>query len=68
MKQIEFLEYLSQLEAFTVVGASLSVTLPLGQYFDDKILNIGQNHFGFHPQIGFVYHVGTKLKMTDVKY
>jgi len=56
MKPKELLEYLSEHEVFTVVGASLSVTLPLGQYFDDKILNLGQNHFVFRPQIGFVHH------------
>ncbi|MGW8311457.1 MAG: transporter, partial [Thiogranum sp.] len=42
----------------TVVGAALSVTLPLGEYKKDKLLNLGENRFVFRPQLGFVHTRG----------
>jgi hypothetical protein len=42
----------------TVVGAALSVRLPLGEYKDDKLLNLGENRFVFRPQLGFVHTNG----------
>jgi hypothetical protein len=42
----------------TVVGAALSVTLPLGEYKKDRLLNLGENRFVFRPQLGFVHTRG----------
>jgi len=42
----------------TVVGAALSARLPLGEYKDDKLLNLGQNRFVFRPQLGLVHTRG----------
>jgi hypothetical protein len=42
----------------TVVGAALAVTLPLGEYKQDKLLNLGENRFIFRPQLGFVHTRG----------
>jgi len=42
----------------TVIGAALAVTLPLGQYKADKLLNLGQNRFVIRPQIGAVHTRG----------
>jgi hypothetical protein len=36
----------------TTVGASLTVSMPTGQYFDDKLVNIGTNRWAFKPEIG----------------
>jgi hypothetical protein len=36
----------------TIVGASLSVTAPTGQYWDTKLINIGANRWTFKPEIG----------------
>jgi len=52
----EMKEYLSEHPVSTTVGVSLSITLPLGQYFEDKILNLGQNRFIFRPQVGMVHN------------
>ena len=38
--------------------AALSVTLPLGEYHKEKILNLGQNRFVFRPQVGMVHTRG----------
>src|SRR5258705_4078588 len=35
-----------------IVGASLQVTAPLGQYDADKLLNIGTNRWSFKPELG----------------
>ena len=35
-----------------VVGASLQVFLPLGQYDHNRLVNIGTNRFAFKPEIG----------------
>ena len=35
-----------------IVGASLAVTLPVGQYDQDKIVNIGTNRWSFKPELG----------------
>ena len=35
-----------------VMGASFKVTAPLGQYDDDKLVNIGMNRWSFAPELG----------------
>ncbi|MDF7801769.1 transporter [Pontiellaceae bacterium B1224] len=35
-----------------VMGASLKVTAPLGQYDDTKLINLGQNRWSFAPELG----------------
>ena len=36
----------------TVVGASIAVTAPLGQYFPDRLINLGTNRWSFAPRLG----------------
>ena len=45
-------------KSHTVIGAALAVSLPLGEYFADKLLNLGQNRFIFRPQVGIVHSRG----------
>jgi len=42
----------------TVVGAALSVTLPFGEYNNEKLLNLGENRFVLRPQLGVVHTRG----------
>jgi hypothetical protein len=35
-----------------IVGASLQVTAPLGQYDNSKLLNLGHNRWSFKPELG----------------
>jgi hypothetical protein len=44
----EFLAY----EQDLIIGASVAVTPPLGQYESDKLVNIGNNRWGVKPEIG----------------
>ena len=54
----EYLDYRAAHSTNTVVGAALAVMLPLGEYKDDKLLNLGQNRFIFRPQAGVVHTRG----------
>ncbi len=44
----EFREY----QPDVIIGTSLEVTPPLGQYDSDKLLNIGTNRWSFKPEVG----------------
>ena len=54
----EFLAYRAAHPVNTVVGAALAVNLPLGEYDEDKLLNLGNNRFAVTPQLGAVHHRG----------
>ena len=51
----ELQEYYVEHPVNTTIGVSIAMTLPLGQYYNDKLLNLGQNQFVFVPQIGVVH-------------
>lgn len=51
----ELQEYFIEHPVTTTLGVSIAVTLPLGQYYNDKLLNLGQNQFVFVPQVGIVH-------------
>lgn len=42
----------------TTLGASLTVSAPTGQYFDDKLINIGTNRWAFKPEVGVSHPAG----------
>ena len=42
----------------TVVGAAIAVGVPLGEYFEDKLLNLSANRYSIRPQIGVVHTRG----------
>ncbi len=44
----EFANYKQDL----IIGASLQVSAPLGQYDDSKLLNLGNNRWSFRPELG----------------
>jgi hypothetical protein len=46
---------LQEFEAYTpdfILGGSVAVTAPLGQYDSDRLVNIGTNRWSFKPEIG----------------
>ena len=44
--------YRSAEKVETIVGTALSLQLPTGQYFEEKLVNLGTNRFTFSPQVG----------------
>lgn len=50
-------EEFSKSEPQTVLGASLTVTAPTGQFFSDKLINLGTNRWSFKPEVGLSYFV-----------
>jgi outer membrane putative beta-barrel porin/alpha-amylase len=36
----------------TIVGASLTVSAPAGQYYDTKLINLGNHRWAFKPEVG----------------
>ena len=45
----------------TVVGASLGVAAPLGQYFPERLINLGTNRWSFSPRLGASQVIGRWL-------
>ena len=54
----ELQEYRAAHPVFTTFGVSLAITVPLGQYSNTKLINLGGNRFVFRPQAGFVHYWG----------
>lgn len=42
----------------TIIGASLSLTAPLGQYDSGRLVNIGTNRWAFKPEVGLSQALG----------
>jgi hypothetical protein len=43
-----------------IVGSSLTIVLPVGQYFPEKLINLGTNRWAFKPEIALSYPVGER--------
>jgi hypothetical protein len=50
-------EEFAKSSAQTVLGASLTVIAPTGQFFSNKLINLGTNRWSFKPEIGLSYMV-----------
>jgi len=42
----------------TIVGMSLNVVVPTGQYFPDKVINLGASRWAFKPELAVSHPVG----------
>jgi hypothetical protein len=58
LKGDEYRQYRASHKNNTVVGASIAVTLPFGQYYSKGLINIGHNRMTFRPQLGLVHTHG----------
>jgi hypothetical protein len=59
LKGKEFAEYrATKADNDTIMGVGLGLQLPTGQYYDYKLINLGDNRFTFRPQIGAVHNWG----------
>ncbi len=53
-----FREYRATASTETIVGLGLNVTLPLGQYDEERLINLGGNRYTIRPQLGVVHTRG----------
>ncbi len=37
-----------------ILGVSLKVVAPTGQYYDDRLINVGANRWAFKPELGYM--------------
>jgi len=44
--------------ASTVVGAALEILVPVGEYFEDRLINLGSNRWLWRPHVGVVHTSG----------
>ena len=58
LKGAEYAQYRAQHANNTVVGASLAMSAPLGQYNEEELINISANRWTVRPQIGVVHSRG----------
>lgn len=49
----------------TVLGLSLNIIAPTGQFFSDKLVNLGTNRFSFRPEIALSQPLGKRF-LIDV--
>jgi hypothetical protein len=45
-------------EEHTVIGASIVISVPVGQYYPSKLINLGSNRWGFKPELGLSHRDG----------
>lgn len=55
LKGKEYMLYRQENPVTTTVGAALAVTLPLGEYNNDLLINLGNNRFVVRPQLGVLH-------------
>lgn len=51
-------EFAKSEKSNTVVGVAIAVTAPLGEYFPDKLINLGANRWVIRPQLGVTHTRG----------
>ena len=54
----EIRQYRLDNPTYTSFGISLAITFPLGEYFEDKLINLGNNRYVFRPQVGMIHYWG----------
>ncbi|MBT8041382.1 MAG: transporter [Gammaproteobacteria bacterium] len=52
-------DYFAEHPARTTVGVSLAVSLPLGAYDPEELINVGRNRYLLRPQIGVLHTRGS---------
>jgi hypothetical protein len=55
LKGEEYLQYRTSRDTHTIVGAAVSVFMPLGQYSEEYLINLGENRWRIRPQLGVLH-------------
>lgn len=59
------IEKFAQRKIKTILGLSLTASAPTGQYFSDKLINLGTNRWAFKPELALSHPIG-KHWLIDV--
>lgn len=59
-KAMRLTEFLQNKEPRTILGASMTMLAPTGQYFPDKLVNLGNNRWAFKPEIALSQPLGKR--------
>ena len=51
-------EFAKSIKSNTVVGAAVAVTMPLGEYSSERLINLGSNRWVIRPQLGVTHTRG----------
>jgi len=51
----EFRQYMAEHPVNTTAGFGVSVTMPTGEYRDDRLINLGNNRWVIRPEIGLLH-------------
>ena len=51
----EFIQYKRDHPVTTTVGAGLAIQVPLGEYSQERLINLGQNRWVVRPQLGVLH-------------
>lgn len=62
LKKSEFADYKPE----NISGLSLQVIAPTGQYYPDRLINLGSNRWVFRPQWGFARNINSWILETYV--
>ena len=58
-------EFSKQEASPVIIGTSLSIIAPTGQYFTEKLINVGTNRWSFKPEVGISYRA-SKEWLIDI--
>lgn len=58
MDRQQFQDYLARNPVDTTAGLAVAVSVPLGEYKKDKLINLGANRFVIRPQFGVLHKRG----------
>ena len=47
-----------------ILGASLKVQVPTGEYNDDRVANVGTSRWALKPELGYIHRLGNRGRWT----
>jgi hypothetical protein len=53
-----FADWRASVSEETILGVALAVSVPTGEYFSDRLINLGGNRYSLRPQIGLQHRDG----------
>jgi hypothetical protein len=59
-KALKMPEFVKNKQRRTILGTSLTMQIPTGQYFSDKLVNLGTGRWAFKPEIALSQPLGSR--------